>query len=531
MRRFGTRSGTTHAGPGIRLEWPGKDPLAAPPEPAPATELVLRERHDPGSGAASGAGAASGSEGWRDLLIRGDNLQVGAALRARLGGQVELCYLDPPYATGMEFQVARGVGGRRTVTQPAYGDAWDGGAEYLQMLYPRLRLARELLAENGSIYVHVGHLVAPYVRVMMDEIFGARRLLGEIIWKRADAHNDVGQGARRYGAIHDTVLSYARGSRPVFQPQYAPLPDSTVQRWYRHVEAGTGRRYNRADLTARKPGGDTSYEWRGVRPPPGRYWAYSRRRMEELEQQGRLVYSARGTPYLKRYLDESRGVPLQDVWTDIPMLRGISAQRSGYPTEKPEALLLRILSVSSTPAGLVLDLFCGSGTTLMAAARLGRRFIGCDAGGAAIHTSRKRLLGLGAAFDVLELADGTAGSGSAGPGPAAPGSAAAGSAAAGRVTAGLVADADGVRVELRGYAPPPEVAADGARWEDLVDYWAVDFAGGGVFAPSFYAARGRGGLNLLSTPREPTGIRRVVVQLVDVYGHAAWTLLECSHAG
>jgi adenine-specific DNA-methyltransferase len=148
-------------------------------------------------------------------------------------------------------------------------------------------------------------------------------------------------------------------------------------------------------LTARKAGGNTRYPWNGVTPPPGRYWAYSYEKMQQMEADGRLVYSASGMPYMKRYLDESKGVQLQDWWDDISMLRGISkAERLGYPTQKPEALLDRIIRASSNENDLVLDCFCGSGTTAAVAEKLGRRWIACNLGRFAIHTTRKRLLNI-----------------------------------------------------------------------------------------------------------------------------------------
>jgi len=252
-----------------------------------------------------------------------------------------------------------------------------------------------LLNENGSIYIHVGSNVSHYAKVIADSVFGSEQYINEIVWKRSDAHNDGKQGARQYGRIHDVILFYARGNQWTWNPIYTPLPATTQDTWYRNVELETGRRYNKADLTAAKSGGDTSYEWKGVRPPSGRYWAYSRAKMEQMEADGRLVYTGSGRPYMKRYLDESSGVSLQDWWDDIPMLRGISGdERVGYPTQKPEALLERIIKASSNEENLVLDCFCGSGTTATVAEKLGRRWITCDLGRFAVHTTRKRLLGI-----------------------------------------------------------------------------------------------------------------------------------------
>lgn len=193
----------------------------------------------------------------------------------------------------------------------------------------------------------------------------------------------------------DCIFYYSR--TPGMQKlnmEFLPLPQSTTDRWYRHVEEKTGRRYNKADITG--PGGaqkgNPVFEWKGVT----RAWRFSKQRMEELENQGRIVYSSSGMPYLKRYLDESKGVPLQDMWDDIKMIRGIHANSEGvdYPTQKPEALLERIIKLSTDENALVLDCFCGSGTTAAVAEKLNRRWITCDLGRFAIHTARKRLLSI-----------------------------------------------------------------------------------------------------------------------------------------
>jgi adenine-specific DNA-methyltransferase len=225
---------------------------------------------------------------------------------------------------------------------------------------------------------------------MLDEIFGADQFINQVVWKRSDAHSDTGQGAKHFGSVHDMIFLYSKGFPYTWNDVFTPLPETTVEKWYRHVEEGTGRRYNKADITG--PGGaikgNPVYEWKGVT----RAWRYSKESMERLEGQGRIVYTKSGMPYQKRYLDESKGVPLQDWWDDISMIRGI--QRRGaatYPTEKPIALIERILSVSSHEGDIVLDYFSGAGTTALAAQKIGRRWIGCDINKGAIQTTAKRL--------------------------------------------------------------------------------------------------------------------------------------------
>lgn len=301
---------------------------------------------------------------------------------------VRCCYIDPPFATRREFKASSG--------HVAYQDKVEG-AEFVEFLRRRLILVYELLSSDGTLYVHLDTKKLHYVKVILDELFGEQNFRNEIIWKRSDAHNDARQGATDFGRIHDTILRYTKSDTFIFNVEHLPLPDETVSKWYRNIDEETGRRYNKADLTAAKPGGDTSYEWNGRRPPKGRYWAYSRARMAEMEAEGRLVYSKTGMPYMKRYLDESRGVSLQDLWTDIGMLRGISSdkERVGYPTQKPEELLKRVIMSSSNPGDLVLDCFVGSGTALVAAERAEggpRRWIGVDCGKYAIYSAQSRLL-------------------------------------------------------------------------------------------------------------------------------------------
>jgi len=238
-----------------------------------------------------------------------------------LPGKINLIYIDPPFATGQDFSFRVRVGDPSTgsgqveefvkepsiIEEKAYRDTWGRGLDsYLQMMYERLVLMRELLAEDGSIYVHVGPNVSHYIKAILDEVFGFDKYQNEIIWKRADAHNDP----IRYGNIHDAILFYTKGDKWIWNPENLPLPDSTADTWYRYKEvvetdtvnrlgqlirAGTVRRYNKADITGsgRNP---IDKPWRGVMPPPGRHWAYSPEKMDELEREGRIVYSETGRP-------------------------------------------------------------------------------------------------------------------------------------------------------------------------------------------------------------------------------------------
>jgi DNA modification methylase len=354
-------------------------------------------------------------EGWRNKLIWGDNLLVMGSLLEKFAGKVDLIYIDPPFATGADFSFITEIGDAELdaskeaslIEEKAYRDTWGRGIDsYLDMIWQRLILMYDLLSQEGSLFVHLDETVASHVRVMLDELFGADCFINEITWKRSDAHSDIGQGAKHLGKICDTLLYYSRmpGGQTV-NMEFTPLPQSTAERWYRHVEEGTGRRYNKADITgpggARK--GNPVFDWKGIT----RAWRFGKERMEELEREGRIVYSQSGMPYLKRYLDESKGVPLQDLWDDIKMIRGIhtNSEYLGYKTQKPEALVRRIINLGTGTGDLVADFFCGSGTTLAVAEKLGRRWIGCDLSRWAIHVTRKRLLGIEGCspFEVLNL--------------------------------------------------------------------------------------------------------------------------------
>jgi site-specific DNA-methyltransferase (adenine-specific)/adenine-specific DNA-methyltransferase len=346
-------------------------------------------------------------KGWTNKLIWGDNKLIlsslkSGALRRQIedAGGLKLIYIDPPFDVGADFSMDIEIGGETFHKEPnlleqiAYRDTWGRGADsFIAMIYERLILMRDLMHSAGSIYVHCDPRVNAYIRTVCDEVFGRDRCINEIVWKRSDSHNDVGQGAEFCGKIHDLIYIFAKDDNYIWNQTFSPLPASTVEKWYRHLEEGTGRRYNKADLTARKAGGNTKYDWKGAKPPPGRYWAYSYEKMVQMDAAGKIVYSKSGMPYMKRYLDESKGVPLQDFWDDIQMLRGIGGEeRIGYPTQKPEALLERILKASSNEGDLVADFFCGSGTTAAVAEKLGRKWIATDLGKFGIHTTRKRLI-------------------------------------------------------------------------------------------------------------------------------------------
>jgi len=358
-----------------------------------------------------------------NTLFYGDNLKI---LREYIPDEsVDLIYLDPPFNSSRSYNVLfKDESGREAESQiMAFDDTWHWGESaaqqyealissapphvaamigalrqfiganqmmaYLVMMAGRLVELHRVLKPTGSLYLHCDPTASHYLKIILDTIFGVGNFRTEIIWKRSTAHSDTKQGRQQHGRIHDVVLFYTKSNTWTWNPVYLPYDLEYVDQFYSHVEEGTGRRYALDNLTAAKPGGDTLYEWKGVKPYKGRFWAYSKDRMAQFEREGRLYYTKTGMPRYKRYLDEMPGVPIQDLWLDIPPALG--AQDLGYPTQKPLALLERIIQASSSPGDWVLDPFCGCGTAVAAAQKLGRRWIGIDITHLSISLQKYRL--------------------------------------------------------------------------------------------------------------------------------------------
>ena len=317
-------------------------------------------------------------------LFKGDALRV---LKTLPNNSVGLIYADPPFFTGNRFYQGN---------EFIFSDKWKGGvAEYTEIMTSHLREIWRVLDYEGSIYLHTDSHGSHYLKVIMDQIFGYKRFLNEIVWKRQSAHCDVKQGSRHYGRIHDTLLVYTKSSSYVWNHEYIPYSEDYIKKSYKYTENKTGRKFALGDLTA--PGGfgrgNAFYDFMGTK----KYWRYSKDRMNKLFLEGRIYVPKKGgIPKLKRYFDEQRGIPLQDIWTDLWSLK-----RDGkriYPTQKPLSLLERIIRVSSNENTLVLDPYCGSGTTLVAAQLLGRKWIGIDNSSIAIRIAERRLKKFGASM-------------------------------------------------------------------------------------------------------------------------------------
>jgi site-specific DNA-methyltransferase (adenine-specific)/adenine-specific DNA-methyltransferase len=278
------------------------------------------------------------------------------------------------------------------------------------MIYERLILMRDLLAVDGSIYLHCDPRVNAFIRLILNEVFGAEYFRSEIVWKRTSAHADVSIG---FGDVTDTIYFYTRSETSLWNQLRVPLTTINVEEKYTYKEAN-GRLFATRDLRSPHPRPNLTYDYKGYRPHPNG-WSITRDRMEQYDREGRLYFPANpdGRIRLKNYLDESTGVPLQNLWTDISPINSQAQERFGYPTQKPMALLERIVNASSNEGDIVADFFCGSGTTAAVAENLGRKWIATDLGKFAVHTTRKRLIGTqrelkGAektfrAFEVLNL--------------------------------------------------------------------------------------------------------------------------------
>ncbi|MFT3773782.1 MAG: site-specific DNA-methyltransferase [Minicystis sp.] len=344
---------------------------------------------------------------WRDKLIRADNRHAMRALLPDLAGKIDLVYVDPPFGTGGSFSLtARGAGGADV---PAYSDRWTLGLdEYLSTMLEQLELIRALLSDRGTVFVHCDWHVSHYLRCLLDEVFGADAFKNEIVWR----YRRWPAKTRVFQRMHDVIFWYGRapGDAHAWTPQYEPLAASTIETW------GTKRQI--ADFSS------------------------GRRKPSQTDE-------------------ETPGAPMSDVW-DIGIIAPIAKERVGYPTQKPEALLRRVIEAASRPGDLVADFFAGSGTTLAVAHKLGRRFVGCDSGRVAIHAARKRLLGLGASFELLEIDGATAD--------------------ASLPAVAIHAEPAGGRGEVR-------LRLDDGGAEGI-DYWAVDWDHDGrIFRTGWHASR------------------------------------------
>jgi adenine-specific DNA-methyltransferase len=343
--------------------------------------------------------------GWTNKLIWGDNKLILSSLangplreEIEKQGGLKLIYIDPPFAVGADFSFEIEIGGETAekkqsiMEEIAYRDTWGRGiSSYLSMMYERLRLMHNLLADDGSIYVHVGWQVASLTQTILNDIFGSSNYHNTISWKRSHAHGDTGQGAKHYGRITDYIFFFTKSDKFTWNSQYTDFTDEIIKRDYKYKDDQGIYRLTPVDGPGGAAKGNPHYTFQGING----YWRYSKEKMQDLYNAGEILVSSTGKSLSrKKYLSDAKGTPITDLWDDVNRISPTSSEGLGYPTQKPEGLIRRIFDASSNEGDLVADFFCGSGTTAAVAEKLGRKWITTDLGRFSIHTARKRLIGV-----------------------------------------------------------------------------------------------------------------------------------------
>jgi len=348
-------------------------------------------------------------DNWQNLLFHGDNKDVLATL-LELGfrGKIDLIYIDPPFKSGADYVRKVELRGLKNLgqiqddeasilQQTMYFDIWNNDS-YLQFMYERLMLLKELLSETGSIYVHLDWHVGHYIKLLMDEMFGQENFRSEIVWRKLTAAKAQSQF---FSNVKDTILFYSKDKNCIFNSQF--LEGQKDDKNYPYIEKGTARRYGSFDLTQRGNGPPRYFGDNLLHPPTGKHWILNQENINKAMGEGRIIFTSSGLPRIKRYLDEKKGNYLGDLWIDnkVAPLSANDSERLGFETQKPEALLERIIKASTKDPEqvlkegenipLILDCFCGSGTTTAVAQKLGRRWIGCDINKGAVQITSKRL--------------------------------------------------------------------------------------------------------------------------------------------
>jgi adenine-specific DNA-methyltransferase len=350
--------------------------------------------------------------GWRNKLIWGDNLLVMGSLLEKFAGKIDLIYIDPPFATGANFNATGFLGDdaievtkeQSIIEERVYRDTWGSGIKsYLEMMINRLTLLRELLSDRGTLFLHCDYRTNHYQRVVLEEVFGVEHFIAEIIWKR---RSGIVKQTKTFGACTDTILMFSKSDDYLYNRQFTKIDsEKYVEERFKYVN-DKGRRYRLSNLVNPGYRPTLRYEYKGYPPPPNG-WAISLKRMKQFDLEGRLEFpkDRKGRIQRRQFLDEWEGYPVQNLWTDIYQINPVADERLDFPTQKPESLIERIIRTSSKEGDLVADFFLGSGTTAAVAEKLNRRWIGCDVSRFAMHVARKRLLEMEncKSFEVLNL--------------------------------------------------------------------------------------------------------------------------------
>ena len=363
-----------------------------------------------------------GDNALGNLIMHGECLSACAYLKEQ-GVEVDLVYIDPPFASGADYAkkiyirrnplVQKAIkdaeqtldnGDMKTFEEKMYGDIWDK-ERYLNWMYENLMAIKSVMSENASIYVHLDYHIGHYVKILMDEIFGEENFRNEIVWQRFTFHSD----ADKFGAVHENIFYYSKSSTDyVFNKQLQPFEKKYLEQRFNQRDKD-GRIYVTSDCTAPAHGDTGKALYFGdklLTPPSGAMWRFSQENINKMMAEGRIEFTTKGLPRVKRYLDEIEGKAVHSIWTDIFPINSQAEERVDYATQKPEALLERIIKASSNEGMLVADFFGGSGVTAAVAHKLNRRFIHGDVNINSLQTARDRLVNAGAEFEVLEVKDG-----------------------------------------------------------------------------------------------------------------------------
>jgi len=344
-------------------------------------------------------------KGWTNKLIWGDNKLILSSLKngplreeIEKEGGIKLIYIDPPFDVGADFSMDIEIGDETLTKEPtvleelAYRDTWGKGADsFIAMIYERLSLMRDLLAPDGSIYVHCDQRLNSYLRLVLDELFGESNKINEMTWRRSYSHND----GNRFGIITDTILWYAKSSDYIYNKIFLNRTLKETEKEYSYIDEKTGKRYKSVSMNAAGAGEPRYFGEKGLlAPPKGTHWRWSQERINKAIADDIIFFTSSGVPRYKQFAENIEGKQVQNLWTDFMAISSQAKELIGYPTQKPEALLERIIKASSNGSDLVADFFCGSGTTMAVAEKLGRKWIGADLGKFGIHTTRKRMIGV-----------------------------------------------------------------------------------------------------------------------------------------
>jgi len=340
-------------------------------------------------------------KGWTNKLIWGDNKLILSSLlngpmreEIKKQGGIKLIYIDPPFDVGADFSMKIEVGKEEftkeanVLEEIAYRDTWGKGADsFISMVYERLILMKDLLAADGSIYVHCDYRLNSYLRMILQEIFFENNYKNEIIWQKIRTTKAQTNG---FGIVHDSIFFFTKSEKAFFKNQFKSFDENYISSHYKEDE--NGRLYRTVSLLQKGQGPARDFAGKLLEPPPGMHWIWSQERINEAFKKGRIRFTSNGRPEKIQYLDEMEGDIVDDLWIDIFPINSQAIEALNYPTQKPEDLLERIIRASSKEGDIVADFFSGSGTTLAVAEKLGRKWIGADLGKFAIHTTRKRII-------------------------------------------------------------------------------------------------------------------------------------------